>query len=69
MVQKKINNFVPRYIADLDFSEEHIKQTADSIKYTDDINEALGDADLLIESIVEQIDIKRLLWWCFKSQH
>lgn len=57
--KEKINNFVPRYIADLDFSEEHIKQTADSIKYTDDINEALGDADLLIEAIVEQIDIKK----------
>lgn len=54
----KIENFVPRYISDLDFTADHIKQAASSIDYTDDIKDGLTDADLLIESIVERLDIK-----------
>lgn len=54
----KIENFVPRYISDLNFTADHITQAASSIDYTDDIKKGLADADLLIESIVERLDIK-----------
>ncbi|EKU93795.1 3-hydroxybutyryl-CoA dehydrogenase [Alloiococcus otitis] len=57
--RKKIDNFIPSYVADLGKDEDELKKIADNITYTTNLKEAAQDADLVIEAIAENLDIKR----------
>ena len=57
--RKKIEAYIPRYVEDLGLDEDDLQKAADSIKITTDLKEAAQDADLVVEAIAENLDIKK----------
>jgi len=54
----KFSDLVERYKKDLNASQEKLDTAISNLKYSADLKTAVADADLLIEAIPENIDIK-----------
>jgi len=62
-VLKKAQDFVGSYLAGRvqkgKLTEEKANETKNRISFTQDLNEAAKDADLVIEAVLERLDLKR----------
>lgn len=54
--------YFPQQVAKGKWTQEQIDRAMDNISFTTNLEEAAGDADFVIESAVEKIDIKRRLF-------
>ncbi|WP_028357846.1 3-hydroxyacyl-CoA dehydrogenase [Brackiella oedipodis] len=61
--QKRFDKLGKNYIADLqDATEEKIKQAKEHLTLTSDLAQAVSQADLVIEAVPENIDLKKEIW-------
>lgn len=56
------DTYLPERVAKGKLSEDDAKAARSRISFTDDLNMAAGDADLVIEAVIEKLDIKRKLF-------
>ena len=55
----KLKDLIPRYQEDLGIDEAKLKEVVDGITITTDLEEAASEADLVVEAIAENIDVKK----------
>lgn len=56
------NTYLPQRVAKGKMTEEAAKQARANISFTNDLKEAAGDADVVIEAILENLDLKLKLF-------
>lgn len=56
------DSYLPERVAKGKMSEEVAKQARANISFTSDLKEAAGDADVVIEAILEKLDLKHKLF-------
>ena len=57
--KKLIDTFLPRYKSDLQISSEKLEKAYQKLQFSISLQEAVFEADLLIEAIPESIGIKK----------
>ncbi|MBM7617233.1 3-hydroxybutyryl-CoA dehydrogenase [Weissella uvarum] len=56
--KKNVDKLDDRYREDMDATDDQIQATHERIKFTDDLDEALKGADIVVEAIPEDLSIK-----------
>lgn len=54
-----MDTFLPQYKSDLQISSERLEEAYQKLKFSISLQEAVSEADLLIEAIPESIGIKK----------
>lgn len=57
--KKRVEDLIPQVVEDINFDPEAAQKAADAIIYTSDMEEAFSQADVVIESVPESMDIKK----------
>lgn len=57
--KKRIEDLIPQVVEDIDYDPEEARKAADSIIYVSDIEEAFSQADVVIESVPESLEVKK----------
>lgn len=57
-----VNSYLPERVAKGKMTEEATQKAAANISFTADLKEAAGDADVVIEAILEKLDLKLALF-------
>ena len=57
-----VDDYLPGRVSKGKLSEEQAKQTRERLTFTQDFNEAVKDADFVIEAAVEEVEVKRKLF-------
>lgn len=60
---KRLESYKERYVKDVDSAtEQSVNEARERITLTTSIEEAVGEADVVIESVIENLDIKKDVW-------
>jgi 3-hydroxybutyryl-CoA dehydrogenase len=57
-----VNQYLPGRVEKEKLSEETARAARERLRFTKDLEEAAGDADFVIEAVVEKLDVKRALF-------
>ena len=57
--KKSVNEYIEEWIEKEDINPEQVEEIKQRISYTVDLVEAVRDADIVIEAVVERLDVKR----------